>query len=113
MTKWNGFVATGPGVAVEEAWKPRLALGAIVAVPGLFNLLSYLGIIPWYRSPGLRCRAIFCDPFHWQVGAFGLAFLCAGLAFIIPPRYARLGTLNGVTLLVALVSAVAGSFWAR
>jgi hypothetical protein len=89
----------------------RIVLFAIVGGVGLFIIGAYAGVYYW--PPIRRCRAIFCDPYHWQVLAIGIAFFCAGLAYVIPEKWRIVGTLNALLLLAALLSGIIGSFAAR
>jgi hypothetical protein len=89
----------------------RLLLFGLFCGTGLFIVLQYFGVIP--ASPGRRCRAIFCEPDHWQVLCFGLSFLCAGLAILTPPRYPRLGKAFGMALIGNLLAGLIGSFLFR
>ena len=91
--------------------KARLGLFIVIGGTGLFIIGSYLGLFHW--PPIRRCRAIFCDPYHWQILAIGIAFFCAGLAYLIPKAWKRLGNLNAATLLVCLISGIVGSILAR
>lgn len=86
-------------------------LSVILGGMGGFIVLLYLGVIPW--RPTRYCRAVFCDPYHWQVLCFGLAFLMAGLAFVIPQRWRLLGKTGSWIFVVTLLSAIVGSFAAR
>ena len=101
----------------DEDWNQRLPKdrplwAALICIPALVLILSYFGIIPW--TPLRRCRAVFCDPYHWQVLVIKIAFLCAGLALIIPAGYKRLAKINGLILLGCFVAGVVGSlFFAR
>lgn len=78
---------------------------------GAFIVLLYLGVIPW--QPRARCRAVFCDPYHWQVLCFGLVFLLAGLSFLIPARLRVLRVLSSVMLITLFFGAFIGTFFAR
>lgn len=89
----------------------RLTLFVLAGGIGAFNIGAYLGLYYW--PPIRRCKAIFCDPYHWQILAIGTAFFCAGLAYLIPQRWKRVGQLNAAILLVSLVAGVVGSFAAR
>ncbi|WP_284101138.1 hypothetical protein [Parachitinimonas caeni] len=89
----------------------RLLLFCLCGGTGLFIILTYAGIVPW--KPSGRCRAIFCDPYHWQVLCFGITFFCAGSAFVLPRRWHRVGQLNGLCLLIALLAGLTGSFLFR
>lgn len=91
--------------------KTRWALFVIAGGTGLFIIGAYAGIYYW--PPIRRCRAIFCDPNHWQILSIGIAFLCAGLAYVIPERYALLGKVNATILLATLLAGIIGSFAAR
>lgn len=93
------------------SWSTRLLLFFLVGGSGLFTILSYAGVIYW--PPIRRCRAIFCDPYHWQVFSFGLAFWCAGFAFFIPEHLRIVGRLNSICLLVSLLAGIIGAFAAR
>ena len=97
------FAPSAP-ISGRTSW----VLFALLAGTGGFIVLLYLGIIPW-RSSG-RCRAVFCDPYHWQVLCFGTTFLLAGLAFIIPQRHRVLGSACSVGFIVSLLSAIVGTF---
>lgn len=93
------------------SWRARVALCLIVGGAGLFIVGAYAG---WYYWPPIRaCRAVFCDPYHWQVLAIGVAFVCAGLAFVIPERFRLTGQLNAAVLVVSLLAGVIGAFAAR
>ena len=92
-------------------WKARVMLFVIVGGVGLFIIGAYSGLYYW--PPIRRCKAIFCDPYHWQVLSIGIAFLCAGLAYIIPERLRLLGKVNAFMLLISLLAGVIGSFAAR
>lgn len=89
----------------------RMVLFALLAGTGLFIIGAYSGLYYW--PPIRQCRAIFCDPYHWQILALGIAFFCAGLAYLIPERYKLVGTINATLLFAALFSGVIGSFAAR
>ena len=92
-------------------WPARAALFLIVGGVGAFIIGAYAGLYYW--PPIRRCRAVFCDPDHWQVLALGVAFFCAGLAFVIPPRLRLIGRLNSVLLVACLLGGVIGAFAAR
>ena len=98
-------------VGNEMTFKARLWLFIVIGGTGLFIIGSYLGFYYW--PPIRRCKAIFCDPYHWQILAFGIAFFCAGLAYLIPKEWKRLVNLIAATLLVCLISGIVGSFAAR
>jgi hypothetical protein len=93
------------------SWPVRVLLFVIVGGSGGFIVLAYAGVVWW--PPSHYCTARFCDPHHWQVLSFGLAFLCAGLAFLIPGHWRTLGRLNSVCLIIALLAALIGSFAVR
>ncbi len=93
--------------AIAEA---PAALGGTVCIPALVLILSYFGVI---RTPPKKCRAVFCDPYHWQILVIGIAFLCAGLALIIPANNNGLARINGLILLSCFVAGVVGSFFFR
>lgn len=81
---------------------------------GLFIVFEYAGILPW--APGLHPevkRAVFQDPYHWQVLCIGLAFLSAGLLFLIPKSQPMLGRLLSLVFLGSLIAGITGSFLAR
>ena len=78
---------------------------------GLFIIGAYFGLYYW--PPVRRCRAIFCDPYHWQILAIGIAFFCAGVTFLIPKEWRIFGNLNAMVLVVSLLSGIVGSFLAR
>ena len=89
----------------------RLVLFLIVGGVGAFLIGAYLGLYSW---PRLRsCRAIFCDPYHWQILAIGIAFFCAGLAYLIPPGWKLVGKINGALVVGALLAGIVGAFAAR
>ena len=89
-------------------WNARATLFVILVGVGLFILGGYLGVYYW--PPIRQCRAIFCDPYHWQILAIGGAFLCAGLSFVIPEKFRLLGKVNAAVLLFALFAGIIGSF---
>lgn len=93
------------------SWSTRLGLFVVVGGTGLFIIGAYLDIYHW--PPVRKCRAIFCDPYHWQILAIGIAFFCAGLAYLIPKGCRTLGTLNSFVLLASLLSGIVGSFMAK
>ena len=86
-------------------------LGWLVAAVGVGILLAATGVVQWPASR--RCRAIFCEPTHWQIACIGVAFLCAGLALVIPPRFKRLLRVNAGVLVVCFLAGVIGSLWSR
>ncbi|MDX2226481.1 MAG: hypothetical protein SFY92_05210 [Verrucomicrobiae bacterium] len=97
--------------------KERLILCLIVGGVGLFLILSSLGIInlPPPRRPR---KALFEDPRHWEITAFGLAFLLAGLSLLPDDRHMRLkkmfGTLSALPLLAGMTSVLLKIFqWIR
>jgi hypothetical protein len=101
---------------VDEEWKRQLPKqrrlwAALVCIPALVLILSYFGVIPW--MPPKRCKAVFCDPYHWQILVIGIAFLCAALTFIIPARWPKLAAINGLILLACFLAGVAGSLFFR
>ncbi len=101
---------------VDEEWKLQLPKhqrlwAALVCIPALVLILSYFGVIPW--TPPKKCRAVFCDPYHWQILVIGIAFLCARLALIIPADNKGLARINGLILLCCFVAGVVGSFLFR
>jgi hypothetical protein len=95
----------------EPTRRGRLLIFLLVGGMGLFIILLYAGVVPW--RPSGRCRAVFCDPYHWQVLCFGITFVCAGLSFVIPRHWKSVGVLCSLTLLVSFVAGLVGSFWAR
>jgi len=101
---------------VDEDWKRQLPKhrplwAALVCIPAIVVILSYFGVIPW--MPPKNCRAVFCDPHHWQILVIGIAFLCAALSLIIPARWPKLATMNALILLACFVAGVGGSFFFR
>lgn len=95
----------------EPSPRGRLLICLLAGSLGLFIILLYAGILPW--RPRGRCRAIFCDPYHWQVLSFGITFLCASLSVVIPRHWKAVGMLCSTTLVVSLVAGLVGSFLAR
>lgn len=100
----------------DEDWNQRLPKNrplwaALVCIPALVLILSYFGVIPW--SPPKRCRAVFCDPYHWQILVIGIAFLCAGFSLIIPADNKRLAQINWLILLSCFIAGVIGSLFFR
>lgn len=94
------------------SWRARIALFLIVGGVGVFLILSYMGYIYW---PPIRSnrRAIFSDPYHWQILSIGISFFCAGASFIIPSHWHILGRLSSIGVVVGLLAGVIGSFMAR
>jgi hypothetical protein len=86
----------------------RLFLCALLSSVGLLIILSYSSILPWV--PSRHCRAIFCDPYHWQVLSFGIAFLCAGFTFIIPQGWRAIGKINALGVLGGFLVGLIGAF---
>lgn len=97
----------------QYPWAARIALCVIVAGAGLFLMLSYLGYIYWPPIRPGRHRAIFTDPYHWQIFSIGLAFFCAGISFVIPKRWIFIGKLCGLGVVGGLLAGIIGSFLAR
>lgn len=86
----------------EKQHKDCMWLGTVASAPGFLLVLWYLATV-LSRLPR-QCRAIFCDPHHWQVFFFGLGF--AGIELtVLPssklPRLARVILCSSVTLLGA------------
>lgn len=94
------------------SWHARIALFLIVGGVGAFLICSYLGYIDLPPARNSR-RAIFSDPHHWQILSIGIAFFCAGAAFIIPRNWQVLGRLSGIGVVVGLLAGIIGSFWGR
>lgn len=94
-------------------WSARLALCAIVGGVGLFLILSYLGVIDWPLLHPARRRALFNDPQHWQILSIGVAFLCAGLCFVIPSYWRLIGRACSLGVLGGLFAGIIGAFMAR
>ena len=110
MGKWSLKVETGHEGAPKTNGG-RLLLAALVASPGVFLMLGYFGVISFEsRRP---CRAIFCEPTHWQVLCIGLAFFCAGLSFVMPPRWRLVGAINSMAVLGCLLAGIVGTFFFR
>jgi hypothetical protein len=86
-------------------------LATLCAASGAFIVLLYLGVVPWRRVG--RCRALLCDPYHWQVLCFGVAFAAAGALFLIPPRLAPLGRLVALLAVASFAAALGGALLAR
>lgn len=91
--------------------KKRLLLFVLIAAPAMVIVLSYFGVIPW--RPSQRCRAAFCDPYHWQILVLGIGFLFTSLVFVIPPDNRPLARLNGMAMLVCFVAGVVGTLFFR
>lgn len=91
----------------------RVALFVIAAGVGAFFILSYFGIFDWPPLRPGRRRAIFSDPHHWQILSIGIAFVCAGVAFIIPRGWTVIGKACSLLLLVSLLAGILGAFLAR
>lgn len=76
---------------------------------GGFLVLSYLGVVPW--RPPRRCRAVFCDPYHWPILCFGVGFAAMGVLVLLGeahPRASRLvAAAGGLSFLAALGGTVA------
>lgn len=104
------MLPTGRAAAPPSA-ATRWFLLLVVGGTGGFILLLYLGVIPW--RPYRGCRAVFCDPYHWQVACFGVAFLLAGVACVIPSRQRVLGLLCSAGLVTALIAGAVGTIMAR
>lgn len=94
------------------SWCARIALFFIVGGVGVFLILSYMGYIYW---PPIRSnrRAIFSDPYHWQILSIGVSFFCAGASFVIPRDWHFLGRMSGIGVVVGLLAGVICSFMAR
>jgi hypothetical protein len=88
----------------------RVVLFAAIGGAGLLLVLGYFGLVPWRPSP--RCRAIFCDPYHWQVLGLGIAFCCIGLTFIVPRRHAGLGRACALIAALAFGISLIGALFA-
>lgn len=97
--------------AREPSPGTRLLVFLLAGGMGAFICGLYFGVIPW--RPSRHCRAVFCDPYHWQVLGFGLTFLLAGLAFVIPRNWRWLGRACSLGFIVSLVSSLVGTFAAR
>ena len=110
MAKWTVSVRAGVSQA-PMSLSGRMIMFCLCSAPGIFILLQYFGVVR--TSYVGRCRAIFCEPDHWQVLCFGLAFFCVGLAFLIPQRFPVLGTVNALALVGCFVSAIIGTFFYR
>lgn len=93
------------------SWQGRMALLVIVGGTGIFIIGAYAGLYDW--PPMRSCRAIFCDPYHWQILAIGIAFFCAGLAYVIPSHLRALGKFNAMVLVTSLLAGILGAFAAR
>lgn len=93
----------------QYSTKRRLLLFSLVSLPALLIVLLYFRIIPWTAPK--RCRAVFCDPYHWQILVIGIAFFCAGLALIIPASWRKVTSINAVILVVCFVAGVIGSLF--
>ena len=110
MFKRSTNVQTGQADAPKTIGG-RLLLASLVASPGIFLMLGYFRVISFEsRRP---CRAIFCEPTHWQVLCIGLAFFCAGLSLVIPQRWRLIGSINAIAVLGCLVAGIAGTFFFR
>lgn len=88
----------------------KVVSGLCLAV-GLFYIAASLGIIPDDGRPPRR-TPIFDHPRHWQITAIGIAFFCAGLGNLIPPRMKLLLSLNGLLCLLSFLAGLIGSFLA-
>lgn len=88
--------------------RQRLFASALVCAMGAFILLLSLGVIPWSPTPSRRQRAIFADPYHWQIGVVGLAFFSAGVAMALDQRRPRLARTASIIAALSLVAAIAG-----
>ena len=96
----------------QYSWRARIALFLIVSGVGVFLILSYMGYIYWPPIRNNR-RAIFSDPYHWQILSIGIAFFCAGASFVIPRHWYILGRISGIGVVIGLLAGVIGSFMAR
>jgi hypothetical protein len=92
-----------------QRWIGCLAAAGV----GLCLLGEYAGVLPWRPSARSGKRAIFGDPYHWQVAAIGLAFFLAGVSFVVPPKWPLLGRALGISIVVSLAAGIIGSFAAR
>jgi len=87
----------------------RFVLFLITSGVGGFIVLSYFGVIPW--SPSRHCRAVFCDPYHWQILSLGITFCSVGLAFLIPPRMETLWRICILVILCSFCAAMIGTIF--
>lgn len=98
-------------VAAESASLLRKSwpIGLLAAGVGLFLILYSLGVIE-ARSASRR-NAVFNDPGHWQIVAFGLVFVISGALFAIPERARALGRFVAMLFTVVMLTAGAGTIW--
>ena len=87
----------------------RIVFCVVTSGMGVLFILEYARVLPW-RHP-YNCRAVFCDPYHWQILAFGICFFCMGLNFIIPTRMRELSSWNKSFVITALIAGLVGSLF--
>ncbi len=83
--------------------------GLIAAGTGLFLMALSFGLIE-FRSVSSH-RAVFNDPHQWQITAFGLLFVHAGMSLVIPERAQALGRFNAMLFIVIVLAAGSGTIW--
>lgn len=113
VTNYNLMLYGIMANSIEQySWRARIALFTIVGGVGILLILSYLGYIYWPPVRNKR-RAIFSDPYHWQILSIGVSFFCAGASFVIPRHWHFLGKMSSIGVVVGLLAGVIGSFMAR
>ncbi len=104
----NDLLTASSVDALHRSTGIRLLFGSVCTASGAFIILLHLGIVPWRRVG--RCRAVFCDSYHWPVLCFGIAIVAAGLLFYIPPGRPRIGGLCALAAVATFGAALIGTF---
>lgn len=95
--------------AAELRGRAALIAGGLAMAMGGLLIAASLGVIEFGTPRGRP--AVFRDPRHWQLAAFGLTFFCAGAAVALQRRMEMLARFNGMVLLLSLFIGLWGSVW--
>lgn len=88
----------------------RIGLAAALGAAGLAIIAAYFGA--FNHPPASECLAIFCDPYHWQILAIGIAFSSGSASLLIPEGWPATERFNATLLLLSFLAGFAGSFLA-
>lgn len=89
-----------------QAWPARIALMLALCSSGLLLIVFHFGWLPWPRPQ--YCRAVLCEPRHWQALMIGAGFVVLGLHLLVPVRYPRVIGLMVLTAIAVLLGGVIG-----
>lgn len=86
-----------------QTWPARIALMLALCSGGMLLIAFYFGWLPWPRPQ--HCRAVLCDPAHWQLLMIGVGFVLLGLPLLVPARHT---SAVGWMVLIAIACLMSG-----